>query len=164
MGVLQEFKAFALKGNVMDMAVGVIIGGAFGKIVTSLVNDIIMPPIGVLMGGVDFKDLALVIKHAEAEVLNEAGEVVTAAVPEVLWKYGAFIQQVIDFLIIAVSVFVMIKVFNKLTSIRLKKEEEEAEVAAEPTPEPEPAPAPEPEPSKEELLLTEIRDLLKERK
>jgi large conductance mechanosensitive channel len=165
MGVLQEFKAFALKGNVMDMAVGVIIGGAFGKIVTSLVNDIIMPPIGVLMGGVDFKDLAVVIKKAEAEVLNDAGEVVTAAVPEVLWKYGAFIQQVIDFLIIAISVFVMIKIFNKLTSIRLKKEEEEAaEPAPEPTPEPEPAPAPEPEPTKEELLLTEIRDLLKERK
>ena len=162
MGVLQEFKAFALKGNVMDMAVGVIIGGAFGKIVTSLVNDIIMPPIGVLMGGVDFKDLAVVIKHAQAEVLNEAGEVVTAAVPEVLWKYGAFIQQVIDFLIIAISVFVMIKIFNKLTTIRLKKEEEEAAEA--PTPEPEPAPEPEPEPTKEELLLTEIRDLLKEKK
>ena len=160
MGLVQEFKAFALKGNVMDMAVGVIIGGAFGKIVTSLVNDIIMPPIGVLMGGVDFKDLAIVIKHAEAEVVNEAGEVISAAVPEVLWKYGAFIQQVIDFLIIAISVFVMIKVFNKLTSIRLKKEEEEAVV--EPTPEPEPAP--EPEPTKEELLLTEIRDLLRERK
>ena len=160
MGLLQEFKAFALKGNVMDMAVGVIIGGAFGKIVTSLVNDIIMPPIGVLMGGVDFKDLAIVIKHAEAEVLSEAGDVVVAAVPEVLWRYGAFVQQVIDFLIIAVSVFVMIKVFNKLTSLRLKKEEEVTESTPEPTPEPTPAP----EPSKEEVLLTEIRDLLKERK
>ena len=155
MGLLQEFKAFALKGNVVDMAVGVINGGAFGKIVTSLVNDIIMPPIGVLMGGVDFKDLAVVIKEAEAEVLNEAGEVVTAAVPEVLWKYGAFVQQVVDFLIIAISVFVMIKLINKLSSMR--KKEEEAAAA-------EPAPAPEPEPTKEEVLLTEIRDLLKEKK
>ena len=155
MGLLQEFKAFALKGNVVDMAVGVIIGGAFGKIVTSLVNDIIMPPIGAVMGGVDFKDLAVVIKEAEAEVLNEAGEVVTAAVPEVLWKYGAFIQQVVDFLIIAISVFVMIKLINKLSSMR--KKEEEAAVA-------EPAPAPEPEPTKEEVLLAEIRDLLKEKK
>jgi large conductance mechanosensitive channel len=153
MGLLQEFKAFALKGNVVDMAVGVIIGGAFGKIVTSLVNDIIMPPIGVLMGGVDFKDLAVVIKEAEAEVLNEAGEVVTAAVPEVLWKYGAFVQQVVDFLIIAISVFVMIKLINKLSSMR--KKEEEAAVAE---------PAPEPEPTKEEVLLAEIRDLLKEKK
>jgi large conductance mechanosensitive channel len=157
MGLLQEFKTFALKGNVVDMAVGVIIGGAFGKIVTSLVNDIIMPPIGAVMGGVDFKDLAVVIKEAEAEVLNEAGEVVTAAVPEVLWKYGAFVQQVVDFLIIAISVFVMIKLINKLSSMR-KKEEEAA--AAEPAP----APAPEPEPTKEEVLLTEIRDLLKEKK
>ena len=157
MGLLQEFKAFALKGNVVDMAVGVIIGGAFGKIVTSLVNDIIMPPIGAVMGGVDFKDLAVVIKEAEAEVLNEAGEVVTAAVPEVLWKYGAFIQQVVDFLIIAISVFVMIKLINKLSTMR-KKEEEAAAAAAEP------APAPEPEPTKEEVLLTEIRDLLKEKK
>ncbi len=155
MGLLQEFKAFALKGNVVDMAVGVIIGGAFGKIVTSLVNDIIMPPIGAVMGGVDFKDLAVVIKEAEAEVLNEAGEVVTAAVPEVLWKYGAFVQQVVDFLIIAISVFVMIKLINKLSSMR--KKEEEAAVA-------EPAPEPEPEPTKEEVLLAEIRDLLKEKK
>ncbi|MBO5820944.1 MAG: large-conductance mechanosensitive channel protein MscL [Alistipes sp.] len=155
MGLLQEFKAFALKGNVVDMAVGVIIGGAFGKIVTSLVNDIIMPPIGAVMGGVDFKDLAVVIKEAEAEVLNEAGEVVTAAVPEVLWKYGAFVQQVVDFLIIAISVFVMIKLINKLSSMR--KKEEEAAAA-------EPAPAPEPEPTKEEVLLAEIRDLLKEKK
>ena len=152
MGLLQEFKTFAIKGNVMDMAVGVIIGGAFGKIVTSLVNDIIMPPVGYLLGGKNFSDLAVTIEQAKPEVLNEAGEVISAATPEVLWKYGAFIQTCIDFLIIAVSVFVMIKVFNKLTSIRLKKEE--AATA-------EPAPAPEPEPTKEELLLTEIRDLLK---
>jgi large conductance mechanosensitive channel len=151
MGLLQEFKTFALKGNVMDMAVGVIIGGAFGKIVTSLVNDVIMPPIGYLTGGVDFKDLKWVIQEAA-----EATET-SAAVAEVALKYGAFLQQVFDFLIIAISVFAMIKIANKLTSLRKKEEEEAVE-------EPAPAPAPEPEPTKEEVLLAEIRDLLKERK
>ena len=145
MGLLQEFKTFALKGNVVDMAVGVIIGGAFGKIVTSLVNDIIMPPIGVLMGGVDFKDLGVVIKQGVAATET------TPEVAEVVWRYGAFLQQVVDFLIIAVSVFVMIKVINKLSNLRKKEEEE---VVA-------PEPAPEPEPTKEEILLAEIRDLLK---
>ena len=149
MGLLQEFKTFALKGNVVDMSVGVIIGGAFGKIVTSLVNDIIMPPIGVLMGGVDFKDLGIVIKEGVAATET------TPEVAEVVWKYGAFIQQVVDFLIIAVSVFVMIKLINKLSNLRKKEEEVVA---------PEPAPAPEPEPTKEEILLTEIRDLLKNNK
>jgi len=146
MGFIKDFKEFAMKGNVVDMAVGVIIGGAFGKIVTSLVNDIIMPPIGVLTGGVDFKDLGVVIQKGV-----EATET-TPAVVEVVWKYGAFLQQVIDFLIIALSVFVMIKLVNKLSTLRKKEEEAVA---------PEPAPAPEPEPTKEELLLTEIRDLLK---
>ena len=145
MGFLQEFKAFALKGNVMDMAVGVIIGGAFGKIVTSLVNDVIMPPIGLVVGGVDFTDLNLTLKQA---VVDAAGEVIT---PAVAWNYGAFIQQVVDFAILAFCVFMMVKVMNRL----MKKKEEEA---------PAPAPAPEPEPSAEEKLLTEIRDLLKERK
>ena len=145
MGFLQEFKAFALKGNVMDMAVGVIIGGAFGKIVTSLVNDVIMPPIGLLVGGVDFTDLKLVMKP---EVLNEAGEVVTTAVT---WNYGAFIQQVVDFAILAFCVFIMVKLMNKMM-----KKKEEAPAA--------PAPAPAPGPTKEEVLLTEIRDLLKEKK
>ena len=145
MGFLQEFKAFALKGNVMDMAVGVIIGGAFGKIVTSLVNDVIMPPIGLVVGGVDFTDLKVVLKP---EVLNEAGEVAAAAVT---WNYGAFIQQVVDFAILAFCVFLMVKVMNSM----MKKKQEEA---------PAPAPAPEPEPSKEEVLLTEIRDLLKEKR
>ncbi len=156
MGLLQEFKAFALKGNVVDMAVGVIIGGAFGKIVTSLVNDIIMPPVGNLLGGKNFSDLAVTLKEAQPAVLNEAGEVVTPEVAEVLWKYGAFLQTCLDFLIVAVSVFVMIKVINKLSNLR--KKEEEAAAAAEP------APAPEPEPTKEEVLLAEIRDLLKEKK
>jgi large conductance mechanosensitive channel len=123
-----------------------------------LVNDIIMPPVGALLGGKNFTDLAVVLEEAKPEVLNEAGEVITAATPEVLWKYGAFLQTCIDFMIIAISVFAMIKIFNKLTSIRLKKEEEAAAAAAEP------APAPEPEPTKEEILLAEIRDLLKEKK
>ena len=142
MGFLKEFKAFALKGNVMDMAVGVIIGGAFGKIVTSLVNDVIMPPIGLVVGGVDFTDLKLTLKQAVVEAGAEVA-------PAVTWNYGAFIQQVVDFTILAFCVFMMVKVMNKLP----KKEEAK----------PAPAPAP-PAPSKEEVLLTEIRDILKEKK
>ena len=145
MGFLQEFKAFALKGNVMDMAVGVIIGGAFGKIVTSLVNDVIMPPIGLIIGGVDFTDLKLTLKQP---VLDAVGEVLS---PAVTWNYGAFVQQVVDFTLLAFCVFMMVKVMNQL----IKKREEPA---------PAPAPAPEPEPTKEEVLLAEIRDLLKEKK
>lgn len=151
MGFLKEFKTFALKGNVMDMAVGVIIGGAFGKIVTSLVNDILMPPIGMLLGGVDFKDLKVnlaAIKDVAASVVNEG----VAHSEPVYWNYGAFIQQCFDFIILALCVFLLVKLMNKLTSLR-KKEEEKAE-----------APAPAPAPSKEEVLLTEIRDLLKEKK
>ncbi len=129
-GFLKEFKDFAMKGNVMDMAVGVIIGGAFGKIVSSLVDDILMPAIGMLTGGVDFSNLAVKLG---------AGE--TAA----MLKYGMFIQNIIDFLIIALCIFMMIKAMNKL----IKKKEEA------------PAPA---EPSAEEKLLGEIRDLLKEKK
>ena len=151
MGFLQEFKTFALKGNVVDMAVGVIIGGAFGKIVTSLVNDIIMPPLGNLLGGKNFADLACTLQERVTEVVDGAEVVVQE---EVLWKYGSFLQTCVDFLIIAISIFVVIKVINKLTSLR-KKEEEAA-------PEPAPAPAPEQEPTKEEVLLAEIRDLLKE--
>ncbi|MBR4307606.1 MAG: large-conductance mechanosensitive channel protein MscL [Bacteroidaceae bacterium] len=132
MSFIQDFKAFALKGNVMDMAVGVIIGGAFGKIVTSLVNDVLMPAIGMLTGNVDFTNLVLKLGEGEeAAVL----------------KYGQFIQNVVDFLIIALCIFFMVKGIAKLSN--LKKEEEA------------PAPAPEPEPSAEEKLLTEIRDLLK---
>ncbi len=138
MGMLQEFKSFAMRGNVVDMAVGIIIGGAFGKIVSSLVTDVIMPPIGILLGGVDFSDLKLMIKP---EVLNDAGEVATAAVT---LNYGVFIMTILDFLIIAWAIFMMIKAMNSM-----KKKEEAA-----------PPPAP-PAPSKEEELLTEIRDLLK---
>ena len=147
MGFLKEFKEFAVKGNVMDMAVGVFIGGAFGKIVTSLVNDVIMPPIGLIVGGVDFSELKLTLKQ---QVLDAAGAVVT---PAVTWNYGAFVQQIVDFTILAFCVFLMVKIMN---SINKKKAEAEAEPA--------PAPAPEPEPTKEELLLAEIRDLLKAKK
>lgn len=147
MGFLKDFKAFAMRGNVIDMAVGVIIGGAFGKIVTSVVNDIIMPPIGLLVGGVNFTDLKLVMKPA---VLNEAGEEVVAAVT---LNYGNFLQQTFDFLIIAFSIFLFISLIKKVTD-RMKNEE----------PAPEPAPAPAPEPSNEEKLLAEIRDLLKKDK
>ena len=156
MGFLKDFKAFALKGNVMDMAVGVIIGGAFGKIVTSLVNDILMPPIGMLIGKVNFTDLSWTLKEAVVENGKE--------IPAVVWKYGAFIQQVVDFAILALCVFMIVKMMARLSEIKLKKEEEVVAPELEPTPEPEPAPAPEPEPTKEELLLTEIRDLLKEKR
>ena len=145
---LQDFKAFAMKGNVVDMAVGVIIGGAFGKIVTSVVNDIIMPPIGLAVGGVNFKDLKLTLKDAVPAVTNDAGEVVQEAVAAVTLNYGNFLQQTFDFLIIALSIFVFVSLIKKMSE--KKKKEEPA------------APAPPPAPSKEEVLLTEIRDLLKE--
>ena len=144
MGFLKEFKEFAVKGNVMDMAVGVIIGGAFGKIVTSLVNDILMPPIGVIMGNTNFSDLKVDI----SVVRNAIGGVENAE--PVYWNYGAFIQQCTDFIILAFCVFLIVKLMNQL-----KKKKEE--------PAPTPAPAPEPQPTKEEILLTEIRDLLKEK-
>lgn len=136
---IQEFKDFAMKGNVVDMAVGVIIGGAFGKIVTSVVSNILMPPIGVLLGNVDFTDLKITLKEAVMEGENVVSEAVTL-------NYGQFIQDIVDFIIIAFCIFLMIKGVTKLTT---KKEEPKAE---------EPAPAP--EPSAEEKLLTEIRDLL----
>ena len=133
MGMVSEFKDFAMKGNVVDMAVGIIIGAAFGKIVSSFVKDILMPPLGLAMGGVNFTDLAVVLKEAVGEV-----EAVTI-------NYGAFIQTVIDFIIIAFAVFIGIKAMNSMQKAR---EEEEEEAAP-------------PEPSAEEQLLTEIRDLLK---
>mgnify|MGYP003292929708 FL=1 len=145
--MLKEFKEFAFKGNVLDMSIGVIIGGAFGKIVTSVVNDLFMPVIGMLVGGVNFTDLKLTLKDAVPEQLNEAGEVIQAAVPAVTLNYGNFLQQTFDFLIIAFSIFLFISLIKKVTE---KKKVEEA-----------PAPAPAPEPSAEEKLLTEIRDLLK---
>lgn len=138
MKILDEFKAFAMRGNVIDMAVGVIIGGAFGKIVSSVVADVIMPPIGLLVGGVNFTDLKWEMKEA---VLNDAGEVVA---PAVTMNYGNFLQVTFDFLIVAIAVFAFVKLINSLN----KKKKEEA-------------PAAPPAPSKEEVLLTEIRDLLK---
>lgn len=134
MGMLQEFKTFAMRGNVVDMAIGIIIGGAFGKIVSSFVADVIMPPLGMLLGKVDFSELAV--------TLQEAGEGVAA----VTLNYGKFIQTIVDFIIIAFAIFMVIKGMNAL-----KKKEEAA---------PPPPPA---EPPKQEVLLTEIRDLLKQK-
>ena len=140
---IQDFKEFAMRGNVIDMAVGVIIGGAFGKIVSSLVNDVIMPAISIFTGDVNFTNLSWELRP---EVLDEAGAVVQEAVN---LKYGMFIQNIVDFLIIAMCIFVAIRMLSKL-----KKKEE-------PAPE---TPAPAPEPTAEEKLLTEIRDLLKDKK
>ena len=132
MGMMSEFRDFAVRGNVVDMAVGIIIGGAFGKIVSSFVADVIMPPIGVMIGGVDFSDLAITLQEAVGE---------TAAVT---LNYGNFLQTLIDFVIIAFAIFIAVRAMN-----RLKKKEEEK-------------PAAPPAPSKEEVLLSEIRDLLKQ--
>ena len=129
--MLSEFKEFAIKGNVVDMAVGIIVGAAFGKIVSSFVKDVIMPPIGVALGGVDFTNLAVTIQEAVGET------------PAVMINYGTFIQTIVDFVIVAFAIFIAVKVMNNM-----KKKEEEA-------------PKEEPAPSKEEVLLTEIRDLLK---
>jgi len=139
MSLIKEFKAFAMRGNVMDMAVGIIIGASFGKIVSSLVSDVLMPPLGLLMGKVDFKDLAVTLKAA---VVDEAGKETAAAV---MLRYGVFIDNIISFLIVAFAVFMLIKTINSLH----KKE------AA--------APAAPPAPTKQEILLGEIRDLLAKR-
>ncbi|HPG42048.1 MAG TPA: large-conductance mechanosensitive channel protein MscL [bacterium] len=130
----QEFKQFAMRGNVMDMAVGIIIGAAFGKIVSSFVADVLMPPLGLLIGGVDFSNLAVTLKQAVGDT------------PAVVLGYGKFIQTIVDFIIIAFAIFLVIKGMN---SLNRKKEEAPAAPAA---------------PPKQEVLLTEIRDLLKERK
>ncbi|MCB0322285.1 MAG: large-conductance mechanosensitive channel protein MscL [Bdellovibrionales bacterium] len=132
MSLVKEFKEFAMKGNAFDMAIGIIIGAAFGKIVSSLVNDVIMPPLGVLIGGVDFTSLSVTL--IEAVEGKEA----------VLLKYGAFLQTIVDFLIVAFAIFAAVKVMNTL-----RRKEEVAEAPAPPTP------------SNEEVLLSEIRDLLK---
>ena len=138
MGLIKEFKEFAMRGNVLDMAVGIVIGGAFGKIVSSFVEDILMPPIGVLLGGVNFSDLKIVFKQAVMDGEN----VVT---PEVALRYGNFIQVVFDFLIIAFAIFMLIKAVNKFN----KKKEE--------------APAAPEAPPADVQLLTEIRDLLQKK-
>ena len=147
-GFLGEFKTFIARGNVMDMAVGVIIGGAFGKISTSLVNDVIMPLISVLTGGIDFSNWKIVLKAAVA-----GADGAIDASTEIAIRYGAFLATILDFLIIAFAVFLMIKTINGFHD-KMKKQEE-AVPAEESAP---------PEPSNEEKLLTEIRDLLKARK
>ena len=134
MGILNEFKEFAVKGNAIDLAVGVVIGAAFGKIVTSLVNDVIMPPIGTLLGGVDFSYLVVTLRDK------------TDAAPAVVLRYGAFINTIIDFMIVAIAIFALVKGINTL-----RRSKEEA------------APAAPPEPTREEVLLTEIRDALVKR-
>ena len=155
---IKDFKEFAIKGNAVQLAVGVIIGSAFGKIVSSLVNDILMPPIGALIGNADFSNLRIDLSRVR-DVTSEAlgsvaelaggGEAAAKAAEPIYWNYGAFIQQCVDFTILALCVFLMVKLMT-----RLMKKKEEA-----------PAPVPEPPaPTKEELLLTEIRDLLKEQK
>ncbi|MBS0971513.1 large-conductance mechanosensitive channel protein MscL [Chimaeribacter arupi] len=132
MSFMKEFREFAMRGNVVDLAVGVIIGAAFGKIVSSLVSDIIMPPLGLLIGGIDFKQFELVLREAQG------------AAPAVVMKYGVFLQNVFDFIIIALAIFIAVKLMN-----RLRRKEEEK-------------PAPAPKQSAEEKLLVEIRDLLKQ--
>jgi len=139
MGMIQEFKAFAMRGNVVDMAVGIVIGGAFGKIVSSLVTNVIMPPIGVITGGVDFKNLEIVLKGATVDAAGNP-------VPAVALGYGVFINTVIDFVIIAFAIFMVVKLMN----FAKKKQ---AEPAAAPPP-----------PTKEQILLGEIRDILKAKK
>ena len=134
MGMMKEFKDFAMRGNVIDMAIGIVIGAAFGKIVSTFVANVLMPPIGMLLGGVSFTELAVTLKAAAGDS------------PAVVMQYGIFIQAVVDFLIIAFSIFMVVKGMNAM-----KKKEEEA-------------PAAPPAPPKEEVLLTEIRDLLKESK
>jgi large conductance mechanosensitive channel len=131
--MLKEFKDFAMRGNVIDLAVGVIIGGAFGKIVTSLVNDLIMPLLGLILGNVNFKNLKIVLKAAQGDV------------PESAILYGAFIQNVFDFLLIALSIFIVVRLLNRLKRKQVEEKKEEAPAL----------------PAEDIVLLTEIRDLLK---
>ena len=131
MALLDEFKTFAMRGSVVDLAVGVVIGGAFGKIVSSFVGDVLMPPLGLLLGGVDFSGLAVTLKAAQGNS------------PAVLWKYGSFLQSIVDFTIIAFAIFLLVKAMNSM-----KKQE---------------AAAPPPPPPAEVVLLTEIRDSLRSR-
>lgn len=141
---LEEFKAFAMRGNVIDMAVGVVIGGAFGKITTSLVNDIIMPLVSMLTGGIDFSAWKLVLNPEVSEIVNGVKNVIT---PEVAVNFGSLIAVILDFIIVAFAIFCVVKALNKARELTEKKKAEE--------------PAAPPEPSAEEKLLTEIRDLLK---
>ncbi len=143
MSMMKEFKQFAMKGNLVDLAVGVVMGVAFGKVVTAFIEGIVMPPIGKLAGGIDFKDIKYVMQESAPEVLDASGGVLTKGVEEVAISYGAFITVTIDFLIVAFVVFMVLKGLNNA-----KKKQVEAPVAP-------------PAPSKQEVLLSEIRDLLK---
>jgi large conductance mechanosensitive channel len=145
MGILKDFKEFAMKGNIIDLATAVIIGNEFGKIIQSAVNDILMPPIGILLGSVDFKDLKVVIQPKGNREVLEGGKLIMKEVAEVTLNYGMFIQNIINFIIVAFCIFIVIKIYTNA----LKKKEEA------------PAPAAPAEPTKEEVLLTEIRDILK---
>ena len=143
MSFIKEFKEFAVKGNLIDFAIGVVVGGAFGKVTTAFVDGMVMPIVGKLIGGQNFSDLKYKIQDGSKEVLDSAGNIVSTSVPEVYIKYGEFITTVIDFTVVAFVMFLVIKAMNKL-----KKNENEA-------------PAAPPAPTKEEILLGEIRDLLK---
>jgi large conductance mechanosensitive channel len=145
MGMLKEFKSFAVKGNVLDLAVAVIIGAAFGKIITSFVNDILMPPLGLLLGNRDFSNMRVILKQAQLAV-TDGEQVIIPAVAEVSIRYGFFVNTILDFLIVAFAIFMVIKAYN-----RMKRKEEGI-------------PAAPPAPSKEEVLLAEIRDILKEKR
>lgn len=143
MGFLKEFKEFAVKGNLIDFAIGVVVGGAFGKVTTSFVDGMVMPLVGKIIGGQDFSELKYRIQDGTKPVLDAAGNIITREVPEVYIKYGEFISTLIDFIVVAFAMFLVIKAMNRLKS-------QEAETPAAP-----PAPTP------DQQLLTEIRDLLK---
>jgi large conductance mechanosensitive channel len=147
MGFVSEFKQFASQGNLVDMAVAVVMGGAFGKVASAFVDGVVMPPVGLLLGGANFSSLKLVLQKAAPEVKDAAGAVTSEAVAEVAIQYGAFLTATIDFLVVAFAMFMVIKGINAMRKAKAE------EVAA--------TPPPPPAPTKEEQLLTEIRDLLK---
>lgn len=143
MGFIKEFKDFAMRGNLIDFAVGVVVGGAFGKVTSAFVDGIVMPVVGKLIGGQDFSELKFKIQDGSKSVMDAAGNIVTKEVPEVYIRYGEFITQIIDFIAVAFAMFLVVKAMNNL------KKKEEA------------APATPPPPTKDQQLLSEIRDLLK---
>lgn len=144
--MIQEFKKFISKGNVVEMAVGLIMALYFGAIIKSLVNDIIMPPIGFLLGGVDFNDLKIILQEGVKEATDVSGTIIVTEIKEVAISYGLFLNTILTFIIVAFAIFILVKGYNNMKA-KMKKEEEAA-------------PAPPPAPTKEEVLLTEIRDLL----
>ncbi|MBO7406386.1 MAG: large-conductance mechanosensitive channel protein MscL [Clostridia bacterium] len=164
MGFFKEFKEFAMKGNVIDMAVGVVIGAAFGKIVTSLVNDIVLPPIGLAIGGVEFSELKAVLKEGKAAVVDADGVETAKAVEEVAIRYGNLIQVILEFIIIALCIFLVVRTINKIKakSEAKKAAAEAAEAAAKAEAEAAAAAEEAAKPTETDLLV-EIRDLLKER-